>query len=308
MAKTEKIELKDIRVPYMNEGDTSIVFQRHGEYIRNRTAENAGSVTPESVEEMASHDREFFDELFQQPDVYVLFTSSDTEYAGKGQRSMETAQVALDAAVAALEDANLSPKERIINLNRDFKTARNEEKDLDIRPLPGVREPQIFNPEDAAYMTQLQEKYGYADEEAKVGLAPRGWAMHEVDAEKEVRLTTGAEGTEDLIARTEHTLHVIERYAKIWHAHNPQKRLVVWLASHYDTISPIVKKAEGVLYNSDGTLSEAYQPVNYGGGVMINIPADSAEALIETPKGKIPLELGKTAAKLPVTELGRPNY
>lgn len=308
--KPQKVELQDIITPQLHEGETSIVFQRHGKYSRDRTADDAGSISAESAEQMRAHEKELFDDLFKQDDVYVMFVSSDTQYAGKGHRSLETAQVAQDAAIEAIVEAGLDPNERIINLNPDFATARHDETNQDVRPMVGMREPQIFHPDDAAYMKFLQEKYGYADEESKTGLSPAAWGAHEMDAEPEARQETGAEGQEALIARTEKSLAILERYARIWHANNPGKRLVIWAASHYDTINPIVKKVDGTLRNDDGQLSDAYQPVDYGGGVVINIPADvDTERTLERRDGSSKsLEFGKIAARNSVTKLNQPKF
>ncbi|MGB4768680.1 MAG: hypothetical protein WBP22_05495 [Candidatus Saccharimonas sp.] len=307
--KPHKIEISDIRVPVIEFGGTAIVFQRHGKYNRNKDADNAGSITDQSAEEMYAYDKLFFDEILEQEDVYILFASSDTQYAGKGHRSMETAQIAQDAAVDAMSRAGVDSAERIININPAFKTARYEDTDQDIRPIVGLREPQIFNPRDTQYLAHLQTQYGYADEEAKIGLSPKAWAMHEMDTEKRARELTGAEGQEELIARTKKSLAMIERYAKIWHANNPGKRLLVWVASHYDTISPVVKEARGTLRNEDGTLSDAYQPVDYGGGVVIAIsPEDGKERSLAFLDTSLPLHLGGGAVSSSVMALNQPKH
>ena len=307
--KFSTVELADIITPRIEAGGTSIIFQRHGKYNRDPSAEDAGSISRESAETMKEYDRELFKELMKQPDVYVLFASSDTQYAGKGYRSLETAQVAQDAAVEAMLSEDIDPLDRVINLNPHFNTARHDPTDRDIRPIAGIREPQIFHPGDKEYLESLQQKYGYADPDAKKGLSPQAWAMHEMDAEVDARMKTRAEGQEALINRTESSLALLERYAAIWHANNPNKRLVIWAASHYDTISPLVKKADGTLRDQDGRLSDAYQPVDYGGGVVINIPSDpGAEKTLERRDSKVSISFGRTAIGSGITRLNRPNY
>lgn len=306
----EKITTQDIDVTQLAKGETSIVFQRHGKYNRDPAADDAGSISRENAAELYEHNKEFFDRLVRQGDIYILFVSSDTQYAGKGHRSLETAQVAQDAATESLIEAGLDPGEHIINLNPAYSTARHEQTDQDIRPMVGLREPQIFNPDDVAYMQTLQEKYGYADEDAKAGLSPKAWAMHEMDTEVEARRQTNAEGEEDLIARTDMSLAVLERYARIWHAAHPGKRLIIWAASHYDTISPLIKRVDGTLRNADGTLSDAYQPVDYGGGISIRIPAQpEGDVSLERRAGKqAKVSFGKTATRHSVTRLHQPKY
>lgn len=299
----KKIEKEDIVLPELKVGETSIVFQRHGKYNRDPSADDAGSISESSAQEMYEYDKSQFDKLFTQDDTYVLFVSSDTQYAGKGYRSLETAQVAQDAAVESLESLGLSPSERIINFNPDFKIAPHLETLQAVRPLAGIREPQIFNPRDSEYLRHLQETHGYADPESKTGLAPEAWDAHERDAEKEVRETTDAESQEDLIDRTKKTLAILERYAHLWHTHNPDRRLVIWVASHYDTISPLVKEVDGVLRNEDLSLSSAYQPIEYGGGVVINLPASPEDDITLTRRAsERVLELGHAAATRPLSE------
>ena len=316
-AEHSKIEKEDIVIPVLETGETSIVFQRHGKYDRNRDSETAGSVSPENAEELLAYEKELFEDLFQQENVYVLFTSSDTQYAGKGFRSLETAEIAQRAAVESLQAAGLDPDERIINFNPNFSTARHDETDQDIRPLAGIREPQIFNPRDVEYISHLQEKHGYGDEEAKTGISPKAWAFHEFDGEKDVRETTGAEGEEELINRTKKTLAILERYARVWHASNPDKRLVIWAASHYDTISPVIKEVNGVARDKDGKLADVLQAVDYGGGVVINVPASAEDyTSLARRASKRVLKLGQEAASSPLigkdivspTKLNQPRF
>lgn len=312
--QTQKIEKQDINAPNLKSGESAIVFQRHGKYSRDRDAADAGSLLADDARDIYGNDQKFFQDLLKDPeaaeDVYAFFVSSDTQYAGKGHRSMETGQLAQNAAREAFESMGLDPNEHIINFNPDFKTARHDETDQDIRPMAGIREPQIFNPEDEAYFKLLQEKYGYADEEHKTGLTPKGWAMHEMDAEREARLATNAEGEQDLMARTDRSLAVLERYARVWHANNPGKKLVIWATSHYDTVSPLVKNAEGRFEDENGDLTDEYLAVDYGAGVVINIPSNPEdEKTMERRSGqRIAVELGKRAASGPVTRLNQPKY
>lgn len=62
-----------------------------------------------------------------------------------------------------------------------------------------------------------------------------------MDVEKVERLKTGAEGQQVSIYRTKKSLYILERYARVWHANNPGKKLVIWATSHYDTVNPLIK-------------------------------------------------------------------
>lgn len=308
--KPHKIEQQDIIVPSIGKGETAVVFQRHGKYIRDRDAENAGSLYEDNAEVVQQADEEWFQELLSSPQAreitYFLFVSSDTQYAGKGFRSLETGQLAQDAAKKVMLELGIDANEHIINFNDNFKIARSDETDQDIRPLPGIREPDIFNPDDAAYIHHLQETHGYADEYNKTGISPKGWAFHEMDAEKAKRETTGAEGQEDLIDRTKASLAVLERYARVWHVNNPDKKLVIWATSHYDTINPLVKEIDGCLRENDGSLADTYQPVDYGGGIVLKFPSREGDITVETRKHQgEKIDIGRVATRKSVTRLGR---
>jgi hypothetical protein len=285
-----RIEKEDIVAPHLEAGQSAIVFQRHEKYNRDRNAEYAGSLLEDEAASAFDRDVGFFEDIFSQDtdetETMVLFMSSDTQYAGKGRRSLETAQLAQDAAIKVLEEHEIDPKDRIINLNSNFKTDGFEETNQAVRPDKKIREPQIF--ETPKYVDYLRRKYGAEDGPGK-GISPRAWAMHEMDAEKEVRKKMGAESVHDMLDRTKKSLMLVERYTKIFHANNPNKKLLVWMASHYDTLSPLVKEATEVGFDE-------YLPVDYGAGVVIELKGE--ERPVFTAKQKsVSLNLGANATK-----------
>lgn len=284
-SKIEKIEKADVYAPKLQSGMSAIIFQRHERYERDPSAENAGSVMPEARDSALKRYKDFFNEVFNEDttsvETMLLFVASDTQYAGRGYRSMETAQIAQDAALNIMEELGIDPQERIINLNPEFNTDNFEATGQSIRPDKGVREPQIFETTD--YVNHLKEKYG-----ASNGLTPAAWSAHEADTEKETRELFGAEGVHDMLARTKKSLAVLERYARVFHANNPSKKLIIWVASHYDTISPLVKDATSTSF-------EDYVPVDYGAGVVIELSKDSGPTLSAQGQ-KVALKLGKEAA------------
>ncbi len=288
-----KVEKEDIVAPPIDSGGTAIVLQRHEKYERNRDAQNAGSIFEEQAEEARLRDEEFFQDVLGQEtdgtETMILFVSSDTQYAGKGRRSLETAEIAEKAATSVLESMGIDPTERIINFNPDFKTKRNSETNQDIRPFSKLREPQIFD--TPKYVNFLINKYGEMDGPGS-GLSQEAWAAHEMDAEKEVREEMGAEGVNDMLDRTKKSVSIFERYARAFHSSHPNKRLVIWAATHYDTISPLVK-------NITGTSLEEYIPVDYGAGVVIEIPPVSKTegATLRANNQIVALNLGKQAVK-----------
>ncbi len=294
--QTPKIEKEHIHIPDLEPGGTAIVLQRHERYNRDRDAADAGSLTPEAASAAYERNLELFRDLLKSEEgaepeegaeTMFFFVSSDTQYAGGGRRSLETGQLAQDAAVAVMEELGINPTDRIINFNDDFRTRRSEATDQDINPVRHLREPRIF--EKPEYVSFLRDKYG-AEDGPGTGISPRAWAMHEMDAEKDVREQHGAEGVHDVVDRTKKSIRLLDRYSGAFHKANPNKRLVVWATTHYDTISPLVKDATETGFDE-------YVPVDYGAGVVLNIPPKSDEVLLQLDDRSIPLNLGRAGLK-----------
>lgn len=288
---TYTIEQHDIRVPHLATGESAIVFQRHGKYERDLASDTSGSITEDSAKDLLTHDQSFFEDLLaHEPhpeDVMVLFVSSDTKY-GQGYRSMETAQVAQDAAAAVFDAKGINHATQIINLNLDFKTYVFDKTGQTIRPDAKIHEPEFLD--NQGYVQFLKDKYSDG-----VQLTPKAWAMHEMDADKDVREQHGAEGVQDIVDRTKKSLAIMERYARIFHTNNPGKKLVIWAASHYDTLSPLVKDATGANFGD-------YLPVDYGAGITIELK-NGQTPTFEVAGKQVPLSLASTATKAIESEL-----
>lgn len=286
----QKIEKQDIVVPHLNPGESAIVFQRHEKYERDRDSEIAGSLIQEHAEAATERYKKYFTELFSQDEAgetMLFFISSDTQYAGKGYRSMETAQLAQDAAIEVLIEMGIDYRDRIININPDFKTRSFKETGQNIRPDNKIVEPDIFT--NSNYVDFLRDKYGKEDGPG-TGISQKAWAMHEMDAEAEVRESFGAEGVHDIVDRTKKSLAILERYSRLFHATNPNKKLLIWASSHYDTISPLVKDATGTDFSE-------YLPVDYGGGIVIRLGNNGTGDFLEAQDQTVPISLGKIATK-----------
>lgn len=291
-----RVEKEDIRPPELEAGGTAIVLQRHEKYNRDRNAEDAGSITAESAEDTKIRDRKFFDEVLEAEDgdeTMVLFISSDTQYAGKGHRSMETAQLALDAASEAMQARGIDPSTRILNLSDDFSTRRFSAENRDIRPMKGIVEPKMFD-DNPDFVKELGREFNppelQADIDARrtdVQLSPAAFEAYEADDPKvqELREKHGAEGVYDILDRTKHSIAVMERYASWFHKANPDKKLIIWAASHYDTISPLVKDATDTSF-------DAYTPVDYGAGVVMTIEPGSHNVEMHAQGQEVTLRLG----------------
>lgn len=305
--KISSVERHDIVAPKLDVGGSAIVFQRHEKYDRSKGMDTTGSIIGEGIEETRERDRQFFREVLSDEDggeTMVLFVGSPTQYAGGGHRSMETAQLAEDAAIEVMQGMGLDPSKRIINLNDQFNTGRFDKTGQDIRPMRGIEEPRMFDANPAfvdALGRQFNSDATNADIEARrtdVKLDPQAFGAYEADEPgvKELREQFGrdgkpVEGVYDILDRTNMSLRTLERYSRIFHAKNPDKKLVIWVASHYDTISPLVKDATGQSFDT-------YVPVDYGAGVVIEIaPGGKEDPLLRTKQGQVLLNLGRKASE-----------
>jgi len=265
----KKIEKSDISPRPINADETEIVAQRHGDYVRDRNDSRVGSLTPEAELEVRETAENYFRNLVEQTPAEerhtldVLFVTSDTQYFEGGRRSVETADIAEQAAIKIFEEYGI-PLENIHNTRGKLKGIS---ENAGPRPMPGLREPQFLD-NNPNFANQLLQKYSQTEgPNGEKKLDVNFWIAFETDVEAELRQQHGAEGPDDIAERTAHSINVLGRYAQVYHKLNPGRRLVVWAATHYDTISPYVRR--------DVLQQENYKDeslgVALGGGITIHI-------------------------------------
>ncbi|KKR23321.1 MAG: hypothetical protein UT53_C0024G0004 [Candidatus Yanofskybacteria bacterium GW2011_GWD2_39_48] len=274
----KRIEKKDIEALPIDIGGTEIILERHGIYERNRESFNVGSLTEEGAAEVTKLGEDFFRNFFknipesERKEVDVLIIGSDTQYLQGGRRSMETADLVMQCLKKTLVDLGLS-EDQVLNTSKRFSGEGG------VRPEPLLREPQIFE-NSWNFVQFLKEKYGNMGKEF--------WIAFEEDIEKEKRIEMGAEGPDEIADRLKQVVSILSRYARMYHKNNPGRRLVIWAATHYDTISPFVKR--GIF----GVGKEVPLGVDYGAGISIGIDSagnlttriDGQEHTIQSPKQK----------------------
>lgn len=268
------IERADIRPGHIEIGGTELILQRHGKYERDTSLEKAGSLTPEAAAAERSAAEEYFRTLFagmsedERATVDIMFVASDTSYHGAGKRSYETALIAQEAARTVLGEYGLS-EDQIINFSQGLWGEGAP------RPMANLREPNMFS-NSPDFVKFLQDKYG--------DLGLDFWVAFEEDTEREVREKMGAEGPDQIADRMAKSVRVLARYAENYHRNKPGRRLIIWAATHYDTISPFIKR------EVFGVGKEAQLLVDYGAGVTIDI----------SPGGSATTELGEKTYQVPV--------
>jgi hypothetical protein len=267
----EKVGKENIKLTPPLPGGTAIVVQRHGRYITERTDEKAGSLTDEALIDVRQQGETEFGEMLsqltpeEQQSVDVLVIASDTAFFDKGQRSMETARVATEGIEAALTQHGLVPDEHELNGKGGP------------RPTKNIREPNIF-PE---FSDLLEANYP----------GKMFWA-YETGKMADERRKMGKESTEEIGDRLANFIDVLARYSQAYHSKHvdkdgkPNRRLIVWVATHYDTISPYVKN-----HLTSRVDPEWFLPVDYGGGFVVNIsPSGEAKTEIEGVEYPVPVK------------------
>lgn len=242
----------------LDPGGTELVLQRHGEYRRDREAPDAGSLTPEAIRLETEAAAAYVAQLLagispsERQRLHFLFVASDTAYAGGGQRSLETVTIAQRVTEVLLAEHDVQSG-NILNLSHDLMNRGAP------RPMRQLREPRMFadSPDFVAY---LREQYG--------DMGKDFWIVFEEDAEREARLDFGAEGPDEIADRMHQAVRVFSRYARLFHQARPESRLVIWASTHYDTISPFVKRDILHLEKRAAVL------VGHGGGLTIDIAPD----------------------------------
>ena len=261
-----KIEKYNIEALPIEIGGTEIILQRHGKYERSADSQNVGSLTEEGAEEISNLSKEFFDKLFVQiPEderdrVDILVIGSDTQFMEGGRRSMETADLVTEALKEKLKELKLD-ENQLLNAYGRYSGEGG------VRPTPKLREPQMFE-NSMGFVNFLREKYG--------DLGKDFWIAFEEDLEKETREKMEAEGPDEIADRLKFMIEVLARYSRMYHKKNPGRRLVIWAATHYDTISPYTKRE---IFNVG---KEVPLAVDYGAGISIIIdPEGNATTKIE---------------------------
>ena len=270
-----KIEKSGIEPNLPDIGGTEIILQRHGKYERSADSPNVGSLTEEGAEEVYTSGKEFFQKLFEsvaeseRKNIDILVLASDTQYKDGGRRSMETAEQVIRGLKEELKRLNLDDSQLL-------NTSSNVSGDGGSRPTPKLREPQMFD-NSPEFVEFLKEKYG--------DLNLDFWIAFEEDKEKETREKMGAEGPDEITDRMKLMADILTRYSRFYHKKHPDRRLIIWAATHYDTISPYIKR--GIFeVGKDIPLG-----VDYGAGILINLDQDGKGTVkIAGKEYKVPKE------------------
>jgi hypothetical protein len=224
-------------------GGTLIMMQRHGVYDkttghltnegRARSLDLSRQILVGILEQIPKEERSKFN---------LLVVASPTQLHG-GQRSMETAAAILESSQVVCDELGV-PKEKIM---RD--TPRPEQK---------IEAPKMLK-DSNPFRDFLETEYGKDTKEF--------WRAYENDVHKDKREAFGVEGPLDMGDRFADFVNVLGRYARAFHKKRKdnRERLVIWVVSHYDTVTTFFKNHIAEISQTD------HVPVDYNGGMGILI-------------------------------------
>lgn len=276
ITKIEKNDLLELKLPTI--GGTEIILQRHGAYERDTNSPEKGGLTLTGVESTKKIATEALHVILPENnidacrEVDILVVGSDTQYYDGGMRSIETADIMVEAVKQRFNELGLDEAQL---LNNSKRFIRVNDGSL-VRPVADIREPKILHgagtDEQDPFLTFLIEQHG----EGKNGaaLAIPGFVDFEEDRNQNKRKELGSEGPDDIAHRTMHAVAVLARFARAYHNRSkgedgiPKRRLVIWAATHYDTIAPVVKRK--IFGDELATVVN----VDYGAGIAISINLD----------------------------------
>jgi hypothetical protein len=278
----EEIRKEDLEMDAPDVGGTEIIIQRHEEYIRDKDHPEAGGLPPEAREraynQTVSNLNRIMEQLSpeQRRSLDVMVIGSPTRYLGSGgMRSMETASAVLEGVRSVISNNDLS-SEQVLNDQARLKANAGQ-------PIPSQKivEPRVFE-DSPEFVEWLKQARGNGE------INKDFWKAFEDDEGevREKREEMKAEGPREMADRLANFTYALKRFAEKHHEKHPDRRLILWAVSHYDTISPFVKTRIGG--GKDG-----YLPVDYGGGIGINIKS-GGEASTKIGGVTYPLELAKS--------------
>ncbi len=240
--KSKKITINSFSItPLIVNEQSQIIFQRHCDYNRKD-----GGLIEDSVIRQQEIVNTFLNNLNIRDldNTYFLFISSNTSGEKNFKRCVETTNIAMNLVKYFFNENNISLS-HVINMNDllNYKNSIHEAKSLS--------EPQMFI-DNTGYLEYLKNKYG--------GINKEFWIDFESDLSKQKREELKAEGPDQIVERANKYIYLLQRYSNYFHQKNPNSKLIIWCGTHYDLISPLIKKD---IFNFNKT---DIVEVNYCGG------------------------------------------
>lgn len=257
----EKVTLADLNFEAPGINEISIILQRNIKDIRDSESEiEMGSLDPEEAEETKRRTKDLFDEIFKKAksprdlDILVVAANSflGTEMSGvksEKKRAVETGRVIMEAIREAISENNLNPEQLINKKDTPSEISR-------------LKDAYMFD-ESPDYVDFLRSKYGEGKD---------FWVAFESDAEKETRLRFGAEGPIEIADRINSYISIVVRAMKSYMSSRSPRGVIVYMVSHYDSMSPYIKRH--ILKMGEKDFLARHLPIDHGAGIVLNVDKD----------------------------------
>lgn len=206
-------------IPLIANNQTQILLQRHGDYNKI-----SGVLTLDSKYVQNRLTKSFFNNLNDSFNTYFLFVASNTQNNKGYKRCVESLKIPMKIATEYFRTLNLYSIHVLNNKKEYYHT---------IKESGLLSEPQIFT-DKTGYLEYLKEKHG--------GINPDFWIDFEEDQSQEIRKNLNAEGPDEIVDRSIYFIKTLQRYSKYFHNTHPNSKLFIWVGTHYDLISPLVKQ------------------------------------------------------------------
>ncbi|MFA6461828.1 MAG: hypothetical protein WCV90_06190 [Candidatus Woesearchaeota archaeon] len=254
----KRLEVSDLLPEVPKLGETLIVLQRNAKDIRDPYQPDNGPLDVGAIESTLAQADMFFDKIFSslsssdKSTVDIMVMASDAVLSTpEGMRSgrkraVDTAQLVIDSIRKVFQRQGVSNRQL---LNNTLRMGGGPIEVSELRDLSILEQ-------SPAFVDLLRKRYGTG-----IGF----WDAYENDVEKKIRKKMGAEGPEEIADRVYHALSIWGQISKQHHLKYPNRRLIIWAVSHYDTISPFIKKYVLKMRK------QIYLPVAHGGGVILMI-------------------------------------
>lgn len=278
------IEINEIEPVVPDPDGTVIIMQRNAKDDRDESSESFGAILPEQAKKTEQGAKEYFDAIFSELgpeetkklDVMVLAGDTtltmETGQRSEHKRAVETAQSVIGGVLASFEENGVD-RSQFLNAQEEGTIA----KPFEVSELIDLR----MMEESPEFVQYLVDKYGTGKD---------FWVAYEADLEKDTRGEMGVEGPNDIAERIKHFMGILAQTAKEHHTSNPDRRLIIWANSHYDSISPYVKAHVAKLEGNE--FLNTYCPVDYLAGITITIDKE----------GKTTTKLGDKIVDLNLSE------
>jgi hypothetical protein len=267
----EKITTSDLEPIVPDIDGTTYILQCNVRDDRDLESSDIGALKPEAALGEQQNAEQYFESIFDQmkasgedlSSVQILVMASNATLrthvglTSKHRRGYETAEQALVGVREAMAKSGIAEEQLINNISSADKGPFEMSTMKDLEIMEEGKRNEGFVKEMMARFGEKADAYGQGN---------RFWIEYENDSPEvmELRKKYGVEGPDEISERVGGYLNSLEYNARQYHELNPGKRLIVWTVSHYDSISPYVKRG---IFHIDKTMGLG---VDKGAGIVIN--------------------------------------